>query len=349
MGVYRNMGLPFAYSVTQEGIVTKKTVLVVEDNAGDRVIYGNILWYNGFDVIFATDGEAGYRLAKERLPSLILLDLGLPLLHGSELSSRLQQDDDTKDIPLVALTGRRLSEFGGNATVLGYARFLEKPVSPLQVLKVVEQLIGRATIDQAHKLTRPEVLSTNEPADVAAEPAAPPHEATKESRAIAEALAGESAAVLDIWQQLVIEEPWFSLPREDRVGFLSEVIASLGESALLAPNFADSCRKTVVAASAHGRHRRAQGIPEGVIPIEFHLLRQAIYRHLAQRFPLTEDLHSAIITLDGAVSLALNACMWGYFRDEIEAQGMWDTAVERLVESACSIGPSASKETVTDV
>src|SRR5687768_13799778 len=106
-----------------------------------------MLWYNGFDVVFAEDGETGFRLAREQRPDLILLDLQLPLLHGSEVASQLQQGDETKDIPIVALTARRLSEFGGNATVLGYSKFLEKPVSPLEVLRVVEQLIGRAVID----------------------------------------------------------------------------------------------------------------------------------------------------------------------------------------------------------
>ena len=318
--------------------MTKKTVLVVEDNAGDRVIYGNILWYNGFDVIFAVDGEAGFKVARERRPDLILLDLQLPLLHGSELSSRLKQDNDTKDIPIVALTGRRLSELGGNASVLGYAKFLEKPASPLQVLRVVEQLIGRAVVDQAHKLTPPELLSTPAPSEPPAPAPAPPHhEASETARAIAQSLVENAEAILEIWQQLVTQEPWFSLPRDERSGFLKEVIASLGESALLAPNFSDACRKTIMGAAAHGRHRRVHGIPESVIPIEFHLLRQACWRYLAKHFPPSDDLNNAMLTLEGAVSLALNSCMWGYYRDEIEAQGMWDTAVDRLVDSACAI------------
>src|SRR5919106_1277285 len=137
--------------------MAKKTVLLVEDNPGDRAIYGNMLWYNGFDVVFSEDGETGMRLAQELHPDLILLDLQLPLLHGSELSSQLKQDDATKDIPIVALTGRRLSDFGGNAAVLGYAKFLEKPVSPLEVLRVVEHIIGRANIDQAAQPNRPQL------------------------------------------------------------------------------------------------------------------------------------------------------------------------------------------------
>ena len=316
--------------------MSKKTVLVVEDNPGDRAIYGNMLWYNGFDVVFAEDGEAGLRLARETHPDLILLDLQLPLLHGSELTSQLKQDDDTKHIPIVALTARRLHDFGGNAALLGYSRFLEKPVSPLEVLRVVEALVGRAIIDQATDARRPETIRTRHEEEIKSAPEA--RVATSpEMQAIANDVREHSVAVLEEWEKLAREEPWFSLPREDRTGFLAEVVDSLSEAALLFPTDADACRKTVIGAAAHGRKRRAQNIPESTLPIEFHLLRRAIWRHLTQTFPPSDDLHNAMSAMDAAISLSLNACMWGYFRDEIEAQGLWETAVERLVDSACDV------------
>lgn len=314
--------------------VSKKTVLVVEDNPGDRAIYGNMLWYNGFDVVFAEDGEAGMRLTQEAHPDLILLDLQLPLLHGSELASQLKQDDATKNIPIVALTARRLSEFGGNAALLGYARFLEKPVSPLEVLRVVESIIGRAVIDQAEGARRPETFRARHEEEVKSSQDARVV-TSPEIQAIANDVRENTALVLEEWEKLVRQEPWFSLPREDRMGFLEEVVASLTEAALMMPTDAEACRKTVIGAAAHGRSRRAQNIPESAIPIEFHLLRRAIWRHLTHKYAPSEALHAAISALDSAISLSLNACMWGYFRDEIEAQGLWETAVERLVQSAC--------------
>jgi two-component system cell cycle response regulator DivK len=315
--------------------VAEKTILLIEDNAGDRAIYGNILWYNGFDVVFAEDGETGIRLAHELYPDLILLDLQLPMMHGSELSSRLKQDDDTKDIPIVALTGRRLSEFGGNAQVLGFTRFLEKPISPLEVLRVIEGIVGRAAIDQRESPGRPELMRYVS-VDEVRRPSPERTNATPAVQEIAERINKNGAGILEIWEKLVTEEPWFSLPREDRSGFLGEVVASLPDTALLSAN-ADSCRKTVIAAAAHGRGRRAQQIPESLIPIEFHLLRQALWRDLTEHITPSEDLHQAIRSLDAAITLALNACMWGFFRDEIEAQGMWETAVDRLVGDACKV------------
>jgi two-component system, cell cycle response regulator DivK len=324
--------------------VSKKTVLLIEDNAGDRAIYGNILWYNGFDVVFAEDGETGIRLAHELHPDLILLDLQLPLIHGSELSSRLKQDDDTKSIPIVALTGRRLFEFGGNAQVLGFASFLEKPISPLEVLREIEKIIGRAKIDQMSSPHRPELMRTVSVQEVRRPQPATETNASQVVQEIAQRISANVEVLLEIWDHLVIEEPWFSLPRDDRAGFLAEVIASLPDTALLSAS-PDACRKTVIAAGAHGRGRRTQQIPESLIPIEFHLLRQAIWRYLTQHFPPSDDLHGAVRALDAAITLALNACMWGYFRDEIEAQGMWDSAVERLVGDACAVVSNQTEAT----
>jgi len=314
--------------------MAKKTVLLIEDNPGDRTIYGNMLWYNGFDVVFAEDGETGYRLANELRPDLILLDLQLPLLHGSELSSQLKQSDATKNIPIVVLTARRLIDFGGNAAVLGYERFLEKPVSPLEVLRVVEQIIGRAIVDQLESHQRPELMHARLE-DARKAMRTPPTKASAAMQEIAAKIINHADEVLELWQKAVSEEPWFSLPREDREGFLAEVIVSVTESALLLPNQEDACRKTVVAAAAHGRGRRTQDIPETSLPIEFHIMRESIWRYLLREFSPSDDLRDAIIAIDSLIPLSLNACMWGYFRDEVEAQGIWEAAVDRLVGSAC--------------
>jgi CheY-like chemotaxis protein len=269
--------------------------------------------------------------------------LDCPLLHGSELASRLKQDDSTKDIPIVALTARRLTELGGNASILGYARFLEKPISPVEVLRVVEQIIGRASLDQGAMQNRLEALASD--AEEMAEPDAPARVAVDpEVEAIGKRLAQQSPSVLEIWERLVTEEPWFSLPREQRAGFLTEVIGALADAVLQTSSEEESCRKVIIAAAAHGRGRRDQEIPESLIAIEFHLLRQAIWRYLTQEFGPSEHLHATISRLNGLISLSLNACMWGYFRDEIEAQGMWDAAVDRLVASACTGAPAASRQ-----
>lgn len=302
--------------------MAQKTVLLIEDHLEDRNMYGNILWYNGYNVIEAEDGEAGLRLATDRRPDVIILDLNLPLLHGQELNSRLQQDDRTKDIPVIALTGRRLSELGGNASILGYARFLEKPISPLQVLRVVEDLVGAARVDQAERAQRPQVVRTEAP------------QPSRETRDIAARVLVDVEKVVDIWLGLVKEEPWFSLPREHRLSNIPQLIEALMACALLSPVSVQANRACVEAGTAHGYTRRKQKIPESIIPIEFHLLRSALWRYLNETFAPSEGTYSTILRIDRSISTALNAAMWGYYREEIEAHETWESAIERLVADA---------------
>lgn len=122
----------------------RQLVLVIEDEAHDWEIYGKILWYNGFDVLYTPDGAEGLHLAEDHHPDLVLLDLGLPGMDGLELCRRLKQGPAGSEIPVVVLTARSERKHGEEARRAGCDRYLEKPQSPLQVLNEVESVIGQA-------------------------------------------------------------------------------------------------------------------------------------------------------------------------------------------------------------
>lgn len=122
----------------------RQLVLVVEDEPHDWEIYGKMLWYNGFDVLYARDGAEGLDLARANHPDLVLLDLGLPGMDGLELCRRLKEDPAISDIPVLVLTARSERNYGDEARRAGCARYLEKPKTPLEVLSEVEALIGQA-------------------------------------------------------------------------------------------------------------------------------------------------------------------------------------------------------------
>jgi two-component system cell cycle response regulator DivK len=130
-------------TVTDVAERNRPLVLVVEDDPHDWEIYGKILWYNGYDVIHAADGETGWRMALEHEPDLVLLDVMIPKLDGLSLCERLMSDPARARIPVVILTGRPREEVGNRARRAGCSRFLEKPARPLDVLHEVESLIGR--------------------------------------------------------------------------------------------------------------------------------------------------------------------------------------------------------------
>jgi two-component system, cell cycle response regulator DivK len=308
----------------------KKTVLIIEDHPGEWDMYGRLLWYNGFHVVVAEDGETGFRLAQERLPDLILLDLELPSLHGLEICSRLKQDDRTSGIQIVALTGRRLREFGGNAEVLGYAKFLEKPMRPLEVLRVVEELIGPAFRGESDQPAKPEVFPAVERGAAETDELAAVDESALDNPVIGQQLLAIVPRILDRWQRLGRNEPWFALPPDDRVDNLPNLTGALIRSALISPDDHAAVVMLVHESTEHGYWRRKNQIPESSIPLELHLLRQALWRQLTESFPASTQVYAAIRALDQGITVAMKASMWGYFRDEIEAQGGWESAIERL-------------------
>ncbi len=119
-------------------------ILVVEDDRHEQEIYGRILWYNGFDVLFARDGVEGLDLARRHHPDLILLDLVLPELDGLTVCGMLRRNPSTAGIPLLALSALPADQMAAGARKLGCLRYLEKPTSPIEVLHAVEAVVGRA-------------------------------------------------------------------------------------------------------------------------------------------------------------------------------------------------------------
>ena len=121
-----------------------RLVLLVEDDADDRKLYGDLLWYNGFDVIHASSAEQGFWIAHEGEPDLIILDLNLPDEDGLALCRRFKKSRATAKIPILVLSARDEEPSGRLALEAGCARFLQKPRKPLDVLREVIALIGRA-------------------------------------------------------------------------------------------------------------------------------------------------------------------------------------------------------------
>jgi two-component system cell cycle response regulator DivK len=137
----------------------RQLVLLVDDDPHDREIYGSILCYNGFDVVCADNGESGISLARRILPDIILLDIGLPDLHGLDLCSSLRSDSDTAVIPVVALSAYAERRMGEQARLAGCTRYIEKPASPVAVLHEIEHLVGKPPLPgegRPPRLTPPE-------------------------------------------------------------------------------------------------------------------------------------------------------------------------------------------------
>lgn len=153
-------------------------------------------------------------------------------------------------------------------------------------------------------------------------------------RALGTDIKANVAEIVQEWEILVREQPWFALPAEHRTTGLPEVIIALVEASLCEPSDVESHRRIVQAAAQHGWNRRTQSIPEGLLLTEYHLLRQALWRYLTRKFGPSHRTVEAITRMDTAITVATNASLWGYYREEIEALGKWDASVETLALSS---------------
>ena len=83
-----------------------KTVLLVEDNEDNRIVYSTILRHFGYTVTEALNGEEGIAKARSEKPDLILMDISIPIIDGWEATQVLKHDPATSSIPIIALTAR---------------------------------------------------------------------------------------------------------------------------------------------------------------------------------------------------------------------------------------------------
>jgi len=109
-------------------------VLIVEDESELRFVLGAHLRAAGFDVLDAGTAKDGLNLASRRRPDLIIMDLGLPGMDGIEATRALRNDPNTKDTPVIILTGRSRAEDVVRGLEAGAQEYLTKPFDLTELL-----------------------------------------------------------------------------------------------------------------------------------------------------------------------------------------------------------------------
>jgi two-component system, cell cycle response regulator DivK len=107
---------------------TVPLVLIVDDNEPNRKLARDVLRSSGLGTLEAGTGTEAVALASERLPDVILLDLGLPDMLGTEVARELRDRARTMHIPVVALSALRDAEDHDWLLTVGFAGFLSKPI-----------------------------------------------------------------------------------------------------------------------------------------------------------------------------------------------------------------------------
>ncbi|HKW83257.1 MAG TPA: response regulator [Burkholderiaceae bacterium] len=122
------------------------TILIVEDNEKNMKLVRDILQHKGHATLEATTGEEGVRLALERRPDLVLMDIQLPGIDGVEALRRIRADSRLDAVPVIAISASVMPDDQRHIVASGFEAFLTKPISLKPFLATVERFLkqGRA-------------------------------------------------------------------------------------------------------------------------------------------------------------------------------------------------------------
>ena len=121
---------------------TAKTILIVEDNDLNMKLFHDLLETRGYNVLQARDGMEGLRLARAHRPDLIIMDIQLPGVSGLVVTRSIKDDEDLKNIPIIAVTAFALKGDEERMRQGGCAAYLAKPISTPIFLKTVAEYLN---------------------------------------------------------------------------------------------------------------------------------------------------------------------------------------------------------------
>jgi two-component system cell cycle response regulator DivK len=121
---------------------TGPLILVVDDYQDAREMYAEYLQFSGFRVAEARNGNEAVAQARSLKPDLILMDLSLPGMDGWEATRVLKADEETRHIPIVALTGHALAGASEGARKAGCDSFVTKPCLPDDLVVEVKRMLN---------------------------------------------------------------------------------------------------------------------------------------------------------------------------------------------------------------
>lgn len=117
-----------------------KKILIADDESSLRFLLRKTLEGNGFDILEAANGKQALTLAEKEIPDLIILDVVMPDLYGSEVCERLRKQTKTSRIPVIIITGNLYSEEQAKESGADY--YMTKPFSPLKLKNLVHQILS---------------------------------------------------------------------------------------------------------------------------------------------------------------------------------------------------------------
>lgn len=119
-----------------------KKILIVEDNELNMKLFDDLLNAHGYETCKTRDGSRVLEIARDEKPDLILMDIQLPEVSGLEVTQWLKNDNDLKDIPVVAVTAFAMKGDEEKIRQGGCEDYISKPISITEFMQVVRKYVG---------------------------------------------------------------------------------------------------------------------------------------------------------------------------------------------------------------
>ena len=117
-------------------------ILIVEDNEKNLKLVRDVLQVKGYSTLEAGTAEDGLKIARERKPALILMDIQLPGMSGIEALKALRAAPATAAIPVVAITASVMQQDRQQIMSAGFDGFIEKPINLKALFDTVQKAVG---------------------------------------------------------------------------------------------------------------------------------------------------------------------------------------------------------------
>ncbi len=118
------------------------TILIVEDNEKNMKLVRDILRHKGHATLEAVTGGEGVRLARERRPDLILMDIQLPDIDGIAALREIREDATLDAIPVLAVSASVMPDEQHKVVTSGFDAFISKPINLKQFLETVQRFLA---------------------------------------------------------------------------------------------------------------------------------------------------------------------------------------------------------------
>ena len=119
-----------------------KTVLIVEDNELNMKLFHDLLDAHGYRTLQTRNGLDALKIAREHRPNLILMDIQLPEISGLEVTKWLKDDEELRDIPVIAVTAFAMKGDEERIRQGGCEAYLSKPISVGKFIETIRHFLG---------------------------------------------------------------------------------------------------------------------------------------------------------------------------------------------------------------